>query len=101
MSPNAGKRGYTSLVIRSRALPDPSHYRPRRRRHVLAQIAPRFHQAGFARASCFSHEKWCWADRRNNGTVASPTKAQRRAPGRTSRMIESAAAAPQACKSAL
>jgi len=100
-----GERGYPTSVIRSRTVPDPSPYFPyrrgRHRRHVLAQIAPRFHQAGFVRASCFNHEKWCWADRRNNGTVASPTKAQRRAPGRTSRMIERADAAPQTCRSAL
>ena len=70
-------------------------YRRRGRRHVLAQAAPLFHHAGFVRASCFSHEKWCWADRRNNGRVASPTKAQRRAPGRTSRMIDRAEAAAQ------
>jgi hypothetical protein len=23
------------------------------------RVAPRFHHAGFVKASCFSHEKWC------------------------------------------
>jgi hypothetical protein len=54
----------------------------------VAVVAPRFHHAGFVSASSFNHEKWCWAERRNSGAVASPTKAQRRAPGRNSRITE-------------
>ena len=66
-----------------------------------AQVTPRFHQAGFVRACFCNHEKWCWADRLKSGSVANPTRAHRRVPGRRSRMIERAEAAPQTCRSTL
>lgn len=64
-------------------------------------LTPLFHQAGFFTASCVTHEKWCRAERRNSGTVASPTSAHLRSPGRTSRTMENADAAPQRYRSVL
>jgi hypothetical protein len=83
--------------------PGPSEFLPVRRGggRPVAQAAPRVHQAGFVMACCVSHEKWCWADRRNKGRVASPTKAQRRAPGRTSRRIERTEVVAQTWRRAL